>query len=154
MLRAMMSQANLFENTDGSEGTRRLAKLNELVRRYAGGSIEKLRPSGDNTIDLRIIPTGAKTQDSFTFDGLSSGQKEIISTLFLIWRYTLDKPGIVLIDEPELHLNAEWHSDFIHQLHALAPWNQYIVATHSEEIFASVSEERRVLLAASGKASK
>ncbi|RJP22366.1 MAG: hypothetical protein C4527_21985 [Candidatus Omnitrophota bacterium] len=149
ILRSMMSQAELFEDLDDKEAKNILDKLNELVQRYAGGRIEKLRPSPDNTVDFRITPLHGG--QSFTFDGLSSGQKEIISTLFLIWHYSKNNPGIILIDEPELHLNVEWHGDFIANLHELAPKNQYIIATHSEEIFSSVSEDRRVLLVSSGE---
>ena len=81
-----------------------------------------------------------------TFDGLSSGQKEIISTLFLIWYHTKDKPSVVFIDEPELHLNAQWHRSLVNRLMKLAPNNQYIMATHSEDIMDSVEEDRRILL--------
>ena len=144
ILRALMSRADLFENLDYEESNEVVVKLNELVQRYAGGSIEKLRPSTDNTVDFRISPLSGG--ESFTFDGLSSGQKEIISTLFLIWLYTKHAPSIVLIDEPELHLNVEWHRDFLRHVSKLAPQNQYIVATHSEDIFGSVSEDRRILL--------
>lgn len=144
ILRSMMGQANLFETLDDEKSSEILDKLNELVKRYAGGTISKLRPSPDNTIDFRIVPTNGG--DSFTFDGLSSGQKEIISTLFLIWHYSRSQNGIVLIDEPELHLNAEWHRDFVKQVTDLVPGNQYIIATHSEDIFASVPEDRRALL--------
>jgi predicted ATP-binding protein involved in virulence len=77
----------------------------------------------------------------------------MIATLFLIWRNTAEQPGIVLIDEPELHLNAEWHGDFVEQLRKLAPRNQYILATHSEEIFRSVDESRRALLVPDDKGS-
>ncbi len=52
----------------------------------------------------------------------------------------------MLIDEPELHLNAEWHRRFIWQLHELQPKNQYVVATHSEDVFDSVEPTCRVLL--------
>jgi predicted ATP-dependent endonuclease of OLD family len=104
-----------------------------------------LKPLPDNTVDLRINPTN-RVDNSITFDGLSSGQKEIISTLFLLWYHSLNLPSIVLIDEPELHLNIEWHRDFIKQVFDLAPKNQYIIATHSEDIFSSVSEDRRLLL--------
>lgn len=150
ILRSMMSQAMLFETLDERDSTGVLDKLNVLVERYAGGTIQKLRPSPDNTVDFRIHPTnGGK---SFTFDGLSSGQKEIISTLFLIWYYSRQSPVIALIDEPELHLNIEWHRDFLVQLHSLAPENQYIIATHSEDLFSSVSEDRRVLLVSSQEA--
>lgn len=143
LLRSMMSQADLFEQIQEKEEDS-LLTLNHLLDRYAGGRIGKLRPSADNTVDFRIFKQGQNV--SFSFDGLSSGQKEIISTLYLIWKNTKDNPGIVLIDEPELHLNHEWHSDFIRQLWELAPQNQYIIATHSEEVFRSVPRERRILL--------
>lgn len=144
ILRSMMSRASLFEELDDEKADTTLEHLNELVRRYAGGTIEKLRPSPDNTVDFRISHPARDT--SFSFDGLSSGQKEIISTLFMIWRYTLARPGIVLIDEPELHLNAEWHRDFVQQARSLAPDNQYILATHSQHVFESVEQDRRILL--------
>ena len=143
MLRSLLGGAELFEgfNKEDSEAT--VDFLNKLILRYAGGSIEKLRPLPDNSLDFRI-----KTRDgaSFAFDGLSSGQKEIISTLFLVWRHSKEAPCIVLIDEPELHLNAEWHADFVERLQEYGPKNQYILATHSEQIFASVDEDRRALL--------
>ncbi|MBT3388588.1 MAG: ATP-binding protein, partial [Desulfobacula sp.] len=121
-----------------------LDKLNEFVRIYAGGIIKKLRPSADNTVDIRISLNDG--EDSITFDGLSSGQKEIISTLFLIWYHTKDKPSVVFIDEPELHLNAQWHRSFVKTLIKLVPENQYIIATHSEDVMDSVDADRRVLL--------
>jgi predicted ATPase len=144
ILRLMMSKANLFETIKEEQADITLVKLNELVERYTGGRIEKLRPSKDNTVDFRVHMN--QSLGSFTFDGLSSGQKEIISTVFLIWHSTRKLPAIVLIDEPELHLNTGWHRDFIHQLVTLAPNNQYIIATHSEDIFASVGEGQRALL--------
>jgi len=144
LLRSMMSRGGLFENMASTDADAVLDKLNDLMREFAHGAVEKLRPLPDNTVEFRVTPVGGS--ESFPFDGLSSGQKEIISTLFLIWHETLGKPGLVLIDEPELHLNAEWHRRFIHNLHALAPDNQYLIATHSEDIFASVEADRRLLL--------
>ncbi|MEO5366599.1 MAG: ATP-binding protein [Magnetococcus sp. WYHC-3] len=88
--------------------------------------------------------------DSFAFDGLSSGQKEIISTLFLVWHYTRESPAIVMIDEPELHLNAQWHRDFVREVVRLAPNNQYLMATHSEDVFASVPASQRLSLRGPG----
>jgi predicted ATPase len=144
ILRSLMGQASLFEDADREQSRNILSILNSLILRYCGGQIEHLRPLPDNKIDIRIKPLNGR--ESFSFDGLSSGQKEMIATLFLIWKNTKDQPSIVLIDEPELHLNAEWHSDFVRQLHRLAPNNQYILATHSEEMFRSVDERHRAVL--------
>jgi predicted ATP-binding protein involved in virulence len=144
ILRSLMGRAALFEGINKKESQSVLSQLNNLIQRYCGGQIEHLRPLPDNKVDIRIKPsTGG---ESFSFDGLSSGQKEMIATLFLIWRNTQEQPCIVLIDEPELHLNAEWHGDFVRQLYKLAPQNQYILATHSEEMFRSVDEEYRAVL--------
>ncbi|NQU64387.1 MAG: AAA family ATPase, partial [SAR324 cluster bacterium] len=65
---------------------------------------------------------------------------------FLIWHHTQKSPCVVLIDEPELHLNSQWHRGFVKKLINLAPHNQYIIATHSEDIMDSVDEDRRILL--------
>jgi AAA15 family ATPase/GTPase len=144
ILRSLMGKADLFEFVEDQEPDEAIEKLNELMQFYAGGTLSKLRPSSDNTVDFRVKPLNG--DGSFTFDGLSSGQKEIISTLFLIWYHTKNKPSVVFIDEPELHLNAQWHRSFIKKLVNLAPQNQYILATHSEDIMDSVIEDRRVLL--------
>lgn len=144
IVRALMGKALLFDTINESESALILSQLNSIVERYCGGIIENLRPLPDNKIDIRIKPK--KGGESFSFDGLSSGQKEMIASLFLIWKNTREQPCIVLIDEPELHLNAEWHSDFIIQLHNLAPQNQYILATHSREIFRSVEPRHRAIL--------
>lgn len=152
ILRSMMGQANLFEFNEDHDSDETIRKLNELVKFYAGGVINKLRPSSNNTIDFRVTPIDGK--DSFTFDGLSSGQKEIISTLFLIWYHTKNNPCVVFIDEPELHLNSQWHRSFINKLVSLAPQNQYIMATHSEDIMDSVNEDRRLLLLSDQEESK
>lgn len=144
ILRSLMGKASLFEGLDEGESESVLSQLNILIERYCGGRVENLRQLPDNKVDIRIKPKNSES--SFSFDGLSSGQKEMIATLFLIWRNTNEQPSIVLIDEPELHLNAEWHGDFVEQLHKLVPHNQYILATHSEEIFRSVDESRRAIL--------
>lgn len=144
ILRSLMRRADLFEFVEKEEPDETLEKLNDLMNFYAGGGIRKLRPAADNTVEVRVEPVAGG--DSFAFDGLSSGQKEIISTLFLIWDHTKNNPSVVFIDEPELHLNAQWHRSFVKKLVSLAPQNQYIMATHSEDIMDSVNEDQRVLL--------
>jgi hypothetical protein len=143
LLISIMAQASLFENIDDTEDKLSFDKLNQLVFRYTdGGTIAKLRALPDNTIDFRIN----SGHQSFTFDGLSSGQKEIISTLYMVWRHTRETSGMVLIDEPELHLNSEWQIDFLKQLQEVAPGNQYILATHSDLVFGSAPEDHRIFL--------
>ncbi|MGN7610675.1 AAA family ATPase [Magnetococcales bacterium HHB-1] len=143
-LHIMMARSGLFETIESQDGDKALDQLNQLIGHYADGKIDKLRPSSGNTIDIRI--THLNNRGSFTFDSLSSGQKEIISTLFMIWYHTRNTPSIVLIDEAELHLNNAWHWDFVRQVYKLAPNNQYIITTHSADIFESVRANQRILL--------
>ncbi len=145
ILRMMMSQADLFESDSFiSKENDAFSVLNNLMETYADGRISKLRPSKDNTIDIRIKPL--RDEESYSFDGLSSGQKEMISTLFMIWNTTRKNPAVVFIDEPELHLNAGWHRNFVHKLLELVPDNQYIISTHSEDVMASVKKDNRLLI--------
>ena len=146
ILRSLMSGAKLFELEDKQDSVGAITTLNNLIKEYAGGMIGKLRPSADNTLDFRIQHDDQDDKNTFSFDGLSSGQKEIISTLFLIWYQTRNSPSVVFIDEPELHLNAQWHSKFIKNLTKIAPANQYIIATHSEYVMDSVDRQQRVQL--------
>ena len=144
ILRSLMGRGELFENVDSEESKSSLDTLNDLALQFAGGEIAKLRPGANNTLEFRIQPKDGSP--SFSFDGLSSGQKEIISTLFLVWKHTSVMPGIVLIDEPEMHLNAQWHKILVNKLVEMQPRNQYIIATHSEDVFASVEPSHRMLL--------
>jgi predicted ATPase len=144
IIRALMGRQGLFESVDEAEAESVVQQLNALIADFAQGHLAKLRDFEERAVELRVQPNDSES--SYPFDGLSSGQKEIISTLFLIWKYTRQQPGIVLIDEPELHLNAEWHRIFIRKLAKLQPMNQYIIATHSEYVFDSVDERNRILL--------
>jgi hypothetical protein len=117
-----------------------LEQLSSLVGQFTGGGLRpKLQLLGEEQLWLMVtLPDGSVAP----FDVLSSGQKEIISTLFLIWQATRDCPSVVLIDEPELHLHQEWHDDFMRALFELAPHNQYIIATHSRRIAECVYPDR------------
>ena len=139
-----MHTAGLFETSNDQNSQELLDKLDDLLKLYAACRFAKLQQTESGGLELRVQPIDGG--DAFNFDGLSSGQKEIITTLFLIWYETRNTSKVVLIDEPELHLNSQWHRDFIHSLNKLAPQNQYIIATHSATIMDSVSRDRRILL--------
>ena len=79
-------------------------------------------------------------------DLLSSGQLELLA---FIGGLATDKSpqGIMVIDEPELHLDPQWHRQGLRALQLLKPDWQIIVGTHSPEIFDSVlSFERHFLV--------
>jgi len=105
-----------------------------------------LKEFADCTTKDGVVLKLNKRRTQLRFNDLSAGQREIISTLYTIWSFTKDTPSVVLIDEPELHLNAETQRQYVSWLAKLAPKNQYIVATNSEHIYDSVSREKQIML--------
>jgi predicted ATPase len=68
----------------------------------------------------------------FTADKFSSGEREIVH--FLLAMFALNvKDGVILVDEPELHLHPRWQRLFLGLFRDLAPArnNQFIISTHS-----------------------
>ena len=79
-------------------------------------------------------------------DYLSAGQLELFLFLAALVLND-DREGIVFIDEPELHLDPQWHRPILRSLIRLQPKAQFIVATHSPEIYgAARSYERHYLV--------
>ena len=67
-----------------------------------------------------------------TPDMFSSGEREVVH--FLLAMFALNvKDGLVLIDEPELHLHPRWQRIFLGLFRDIAPSrnNQFVITTHS-----------------------
>jgi predicted ATPase len=77
---------------------------------------------------------------------LSAGQLELFLFLSEL-ALNEHREGIIFIDEPELHLDPQWHRLILTSLRQLQPRAQLIVATHSPEIYdAAMSYERHFLV--------
>ncbi len=59
-------------------------------------------------------------------------------------------PGIVLIDEVDLHLHPAWQQRVLEDLQRAFPLVQFIVTTHSPQVLTTVRREHVRLLAADG----
>jgi len=64
------------------------------------------------------------------------------------WPNPLEAPGILLIDEIELHLHPRWQQKVIPVLRAAFPNTQLIVSTHSPAVLTTVRREHIKLLGA------
>jgi len=62
------------------------------------------------------------------------------------WENPLDAPGILLIDEIELHLHPKWQQTVIGNLKAVFPNTQLILATHSPQVLTTVKAENTYCL--------
>lgn len=67
-----------------------------------------------------------------SFNNLSSWEKSLLMIIFSIYGYDLED-GLMIIDEPELHLHPQLQKQFIQLLETISKqeWIQFIIATHS-----------------------
>ncbi|MBN2207915.1 MAG: AAA family ATPase [Candidatus Coatesbacteria bacterium] len=95
-------------------------------------SVSKDNPEGG--VNLYLRKNGST---EIPVNDLSSGEIEVLT---MAGWFTMNdyKGGIVLIDEPELHMHEEWHCAIMRALRVLLPETQIVVATHSAEILDSV----------------
>lgn len=84
--------------------------------------------SSTNLYSIQLYKSGEK----FELDKASSGEKEILNFILGIFTMNL-KDGLVIIDEPELHLHPRWQKLLIELLVDLSEntKNQLILCTHS-----------------------
>ncbi len=62
------------------------------------------------------------------------------------WDNPLEAPGILLIDEIELHLHPQWQQRIIPNLRTVFPNTQLIVTTHSPQVLTTVEREKIAIL--------
>jgi energy-coupling factor transporter ATP-binding protein EcfA2 len=89
---------------------------------------------------LTVTVEDTETKRKFSLDGMSSGEKGLILT-FLLISTSVTNGGLILLDEPELHLNPAVCKDLMSFLidRYVKPKNlQAIVCSHSPEILAGV----------------
>ncbi len=97
---------------------------------------------------LSVLIKEPETKAVYDIDFLSSGEKGLLLTLFLL-RKTVAKGGIVLSDEPELHLNPAVLKNiipFLKEYICKEKDVQLILTTHSAEILASTKEDEALTL--------
>ena len=113
--------------------------LPEEFERIFNGLLKgrKLDTFGINEIGfLNVQIRDLDSNRVFDLDGMSSGEKGLILTFLMIARSVVQH-GIVLLDEPELHLNPAVCKDllnFIIEEYAKPRDLQVIICTHSPEI--------------------
>lgn len=64
----------------------------------------------------------------------------------LLGRVLTETPGIVLIDEVDLHLHPRWQQRILGDLQMLFPNVQFIVSTHAPLVISSVKKENLIVL--------
>lgn len=108
-----------------------VSEMNSLLAKYVGVQlVVRLGPSRDNQLHFHV--SDAQTGERVSPQHLSSGQRSLAHLVFSLFGYDLDN-GIVVIDEPELHLHPQWQKSYLDILESFATKHglQAIIATHS-----------------------
>lgn len=80
-----------------------------------------------------------------TIDKLSDGEKQIYGKVIALMLLDVHH-SIILIDEPENAIHPAWQQKIMKMYSKIGANNQFIVATHSPQILASVPYQNRILL--------
>jgi len=105
-------------------------------------------------IQVRVKTTNAE-QIPITFHELSEGEQQLLMVLGLM-RFTKSHQSLVLLDEPDTHLNPRWSVDYLKDIARAmsddAPestgqlTSQVLMATHDPLVIASLVKEQIHLL--------
>jgi predicted ATPase len=108
----------------------------------------------DVKIQVRIKATNTE-QVAITFHQLSEGEQQLLMVLGLM-RFTKSHQSLVLLDEPDTHLNPHWSVDYVKDLTRVMSDNaldspeqqssQILMATHDPLVIASLVKEQIHLL--------
>lgn len=135
----------------------------ECVRR----AVTAMMPQIDN---LRMVglpprlmvdfkqPSGAK--EPLALDQLSGGYRAMLALVIDLARRMADlnthladpltSPGVVLIDEIDLHLHPRWQQLVVKRLKDVFPRIQFILTTHSPQVLTTLAAEQIIRLRWSG----
>lgn len=64
----------------------------------------------------------------------------------LLSEVTRKTPGVVLIDEVDLHLHPQWQKNILNNLQEIFPMVQFVVTTHSPTIIASAKNTNLIMI--------
>lgn len=135
---------------DGStSGIRELANRLEKSSDNVYLAFESLRARGI----LRSVSfglRGANSRETFTFDQLSEGEKQLLAVIGAL-TLTNQKDNLVLLDEPDTHLNPQWSWEYASMLEEALEVGQQqsstvLMATHDPVMISGMDREQ-VLLA-------
>lgn len=150
----MRAQAALAKETAGS--VRVLEAFETAVRRFLPG-YTNLRVGDEESPRLLIDRKGV----ALPVRQLSDGERGSLALVLDLTRRlsqanpglddpAANGPGVVLIDEIDLHLHPKWQREIVRNLPDAFPQLQFIATTHSPQVVGEVSRDRVRLLTSRG----
>jgi predicted ATPase len=135
-------QDNLYLYLSGQRELRALAAGYEDQAEFFK-ALESLYIS-DLIEDARTRVVVGNSTDSLTFRELSEGEQQLLTVLGLL-KFTEGHEGLILLDEPDTHLNPVWSLDYVSLLrsHVTDPLTtQIVMATHDPLVVSSLLRDQ------------
>ena len=128
--------------------------VQEVLRSIAGSSTVLRSRKPDGSMD-RMLFLRKEGGFDIPFEALSGGEQAYFLLAVDLARRLLlefpgstlaEAPGLVCIDEIELHLHPAWQREILTSLMELFPRCQFVVSTHSPQVIGSVAAQHVRLL--------
>ncbi|RNI02226.1 hypothetical protein EEZ25_12550 [Micromonospora aurantiaca] len=110
-------------------------RLQKVVNEFFGESKEV-----DFTYEKIQARLGEETLEPESF---SSGEKQLLRILV---ETLVCGDNTIIIDEPEISMHIDWQRELLSTMREINPTCQIIVATHSPDIMATVSDDKIIRL--------
>jgi predicted ATPase len=129
---ASLDYLELVAERQGLTAERDFSLITDAFAEATGKEITRpeIDSAGQAAVRIRTPAGGAHSPDQ-----LSSGEQEVLGLMYYVRRLSA-RGGILLIDEPELHLHPALQRSLFTVLETVAERAQVIVATHSEKMIA------------------
>jgi len=98
--------------------------------------------------DVRTSVQISNVGSALTFRELSEGEQQLLMVLGML-RFVETKEGLILLDEPDTHLNPAWSQQYIRLLRnqvVNVATTQVIMATHDPLVVANLTAEEVILM--------
>ncbi len=118
--------------------SRTLEQINGFLRQNG-----KQLTDFDNNLRLVVKPLNGDGSGHY-LDQLSAGERQIVILSFMVSRW-LARGGVVLIDEPDLHIHVSWQRALIDQLERVvnALQGQLIITSHAPNLWEEYRASQR-----------
>jgi len=129
---------------------------NTFIRNLSDNDFSEITLDKGRYIEELVLFINKINGKKIEFSQLSAGQKTILAIVLELaldsFKFNSDienpllTPGIVLIDEIELHLHPKWQTSILQALNKTFPNIQFIVTTHSPLVINHLKNENLILL--------
>ena len=131
-------------------------KLQQLAQFYKGGNTELFKALESTYIsdlinEVRVRVKKRNVDGNITFKELSEGEQQLLTVLGLL-RFTRDEETLILLDEPDTHLNPLWKWEYLDLLKAVVKKDpttdneddttQVILNTHDPLVIGSMDKNQ------------